>query len=174
MKNVLLAAALAVAGVAHADYKVEMKSIDAKGAGKSLGTVTISANPGGGVVLKPALKGLPPGDHGFHVHEKGDCGPKAKDGKPTAGEAAGPHWDPDKAGKHGSPSGGGHRGDLPVLQVAADGTAKRPVTAPRVKLADLRNKSLMIHEGGDNFSDKPKPLGGGGKRIACGVIEPRR
>ena len=170
MKNVLLAAALAVAGVAHADYKVEMKSIDAKGAGKSLGTVTISANPGGGVVLKPALKGLPPGDHGFHVHEKGDCGPKAKDGKPTAGEAAGPHWDPDKAGKHAGPSGKGHRGDLPALAVSPGGAAGTPITATRIKLEELAGKSLMIHAGGDTYGEPPAS-GGGGERIAGGVIK---
>ena len=166
---------LAASGPAWADYQVEVNAIDMKGVGAPLGQVQISEAPGGkGVVFKPNLKDLPPGPHGFHVHEHANCGAKEKDGKMSPGEAAGPHWDPDKAGKHGSPSDGGHRGDLPVLQVAADGTAKRPVTAPRVKLADLRNKSLMIHEGGDNFSDKPKPLGGGGKRIACGVIEPRR
>lgn len=171
MKRVLFPILLAVAGAAQADYKVDMKSIDAKGVGKSIGTVTISANPGGGVVFKPALNGLPPGDRGFHVHEKADCGPKEKDGKPTAGEAAGPHWDPDKAGKHAGPSGKGHKGDLPALAVSPGGSAGNPVVAPNLKLADLAGKSLMVHAGGDNYSDAPKPSGGGGERIACGVIK---
>jgi Cu-Zn family superoxide dismutase len=177
MKASFAIAAITLAASAHAwaDYEVEVNAIDVKGVGAPLGTVHVGEAPGGkGVVFKPNLKGLPPGPHGFHVHEHANCGAKEKDGKMSPGEMAGPHWDPDKAGKHGSPKGGGHRGDLPVLQVGADGTAKQPVTAPRLKLADLRNKALMIHEGGDNFSDKPKPLGGGGKRIACGVIEPRR
>ena len=44
--------------------------------------------------------------------------------------------------------------------------------APRITdLAALRGKTLMIHAGGDNYSDQPKPLGGGGARIACGVIQ---
>jgi Cu-Zn family superoxide dismutase len=131
--------------------------------------VTISAAGGGGTQFKPALKGLPAGERGFHVHEKPDCGPKEKDGKPAAGEAAGPHWDPDKHAKHAGPKGKGHRGDLPVLVVAADGSATKAVTAPAIRLADLSGKSLMIHAGGDTYSEPP-PSGGGGERIACGVI----
>ena len=43
--------------------------------------------------------------------------------------------------------------------------------APRIKLSEIKGRSLMIHAGGDNYSDDPKPLGGGGARVACGVIE---
>ena len=65
----------------------------------------------------------------------------------------------------------GHLGDLPVLVVNNDGKATDPVTAPRLKkLDEVKGKSLMIHVGGDNMSDQPKPLGGGGARYACGVI----
>jgi Cu-Zn family superoxide dismutase len=38
-------------------------------------------------------------------------------------------------------------------------------------VSGIRGKALMIHAGGDNYSDRPAPLGGGGARIACGVIE---
>ena len=51
-----------------------------------------------------------------------------------------------------------------------DGTATTPVLAPRLKLSDVRNRALMIHAGGDNHADHPAPLGGGGGRVACGVI----
>jgi Cu-Zn family superoxide dismutase len=171
MKRVLLPFLFAAAGIAHADYKVDMKSIDAKGVGKSIGTVTISSAGGaGGVTLKPDLKGLPAGERGFHVHENANCGAKEKDGKPTAGEAAGPHWDPDKAAKHAGPKGGGHRGDLPTLEVAANGSATKAVTAPNIKLADLAGKSLMVHSGSDTYSEPP-PNGGGAERIACGIIK---
>ncbi|MDH3563904.1 MAG: superoxide dismutase family protein, partial [Gammaproteobacteria bacterium] len=57
------------------------------------------------------------------------------------------------------------------LKVGASGNVKSKVTAPRLKVADLKGRSLMIHEGGDNYSDNPKPLGGGGVRIACGVVK---
>jgi Cu-Zn family superoxide dismutase len=55
--------------------------------------------------------------------------------------------------------------------VEPDGTAKTPVSAPQLTVAELKGHSLMIHEGGDNYSDTPKPLGGGGARIACGIAE---
>jgi Cu/Zn superoxide dismutase len=94
------------------------------------------------------------------------------EGKTMAGFAAGGHWDPDGAKAHKGPEGSGHRGDLPVLKVKADGTADERLVAPHVKsLDELKGKALMIHEGGDNYADEPKPLGGGGGRIACGVIE---
>jgi Cu-Zn family superoxide dismutase len=54
--------------------------------------------------------------------------------------------------------------------VAKDGTATGTVLAPRLKLKDVIGHSLMIHEGGDNYSDTPKKLGGGGARIACGSV----
>jgi superoxide dismutase, Cu-Zn family len=174
MKRSLLFVALGgLAAAAHAQVTVDIKAIDEKGSGASLGQVVI-AEARKGVTLTPKLKGLSPGPHGFHVHTNGDCGPKEKDGKMVPGDAAGPHWDPDKAGKHGSPHGDGHRGDMPVLEVAKDGTATKQIRAPRLKLADLDGKALMIHEGGDNYADMPKPLGGGGKRIACGVIQVKR
>jgi Cu-Zn family superoxide dismutase len=109
--------------------------------------------------------------HGFHVHEHAQCGPADKDGKMTAGHAAGSHFDPGKTGKHLGPYGDGHLGDLPPLYVDANGTATLPVLAPRLKLADLKGRSLMIHAGGDNYSDQPAALGGGGARIACGVVK---
>jgi Cu-Zn family superoxide dismutase len=45
------------------------------------------------------------------------------------------------------------------------------VIAPNLKLADVKGRAIMIHAGGDNYSDQPAPLGGGGARIACGVIK---
>ncbi len=169
---IALAAAMPAAALAQAQYKVQMNAIDIRGEGTSLGTITIiEGTPGGAVVLKPDLKGLPPGAHGFHLHEFANCGAKEKDGKMSPGEMAGGHWDPDKAGKHGAPSGGGHRGDMPVLLAGANGAATQVVAAPKLKLADFRNKALMIHAGGDNHADQPQPNGGGGERIACGVVE---
>jgi Cu-Zn family superoxide dismutase len=171
LRFALAAIALGAAGQAGADYKVDMNAIDIKGVGAPIGTVRIAAVPGGGVVLTPDLKGLPAGEHGFHVHEFSNCGAKQKDGKLEAGESAGGHYDPMKTHKHLGPAGSGHRGDLPALKVEANGTATQPVSAKNLALKGLGNKSLMIHAGGDNFSDQPKPNGGGGMRIACGVIQ---
>ena len=66
----------------------------------------------------------------------------------------------------------GHKGDLPGLFVAADGTAVTPVLAPKLKsVNELKGHSLMIHVGGDNYHDHPAKLGGGGARMACGIIK---
>ena len=68
------------------------------------------------------------------------------------------------------PKGQGHLGDLPKLVAAKDGSANVSLVAPRLKVADLKGRSLMVHESGDNYADDPKPLGGGGGRFACGVV----
>lgn len=148
---------------------VPMSLIDASGVGKSIGTIELTENDYG-VVFAPKLAGLPPGLHGFHVHEKPDCGAIEKDGKMTAGLAAGGHYDPANTGRHEGPWGTGHAGDLPALYVAADGTVTNPVLAPRLNLSELKGRSLMIHAGGDNHADRPEKLGGGGARIVCGVV----
>ena len=140
------------------------------GVGKEIGTIKVQDTTYG-ALFTPNLRDLPPGVHGFHVHEHGHCGPAEKDGKMTAGMAAGNHYDPEKTGKHLGPYGAGHLGDLPPLVVDADGTATLPVLAPRLKVKDLAARSLMVHAGADNYSDQPKPLGGGGARIACGVVK---
>ena len=162
---------LAFAAVASADEAVvQMNLIDEQGIGKAIGTVTLSDTTTG-LKLTPALSGLTPGFHGFHVHDKPDCGPGVKDGKTQAGIAAGGHYDPAGTGKHEGPEGKGHLGDLPALTVGQDGKSSTSVLAPRLKLSDIKGRSLMIHAGGDNYSDVPAPLGGGGGRVACGVIK---
>ncbi len=160
--------AIGVAGAA--EMRTTMNLVSDAGVGKPIGTVTVSENEHG-LVFNPSLTGLPPGPHGFHVHENGSCAPAQKDGKMVPAAAAGGHLAPKGAKQHGTPWGEGHLGDLPVLLVGEDGRATHPVLAPRLKLADIKGKALMIHAGGDNYSDKPEPLGGGGARIACGVFK---
>ena len=155
--------------VASADMMVPMHGVNEKGIGASVGQVTISESKYG-LVFTPALNGLAPGLHGFHVHQNADCQPKEKDGKMVAALAAGGHYDPEKTDRHGTPWGDGHLGDLPPLFVDASGNATQPVLAPRLKMADMKGRSVMVHMGGDNHADHPAPLGGGGTRMACGVI----
>jgi len=157
-------------GLAHAEeVVVPMELINATGAGQPVGSVTIMET-NYGLVFTPTLEGLPPGVHGFHVHENRSCQPQQKDGQPVAGLAAGGHYDPSATKRHGTPWGDGHLGDLPGLVVDQAGRSSYPVLAPRLKLQDVKSRSLMIHMGGDNHSDHPQPLGGGGARMACGVI----
>lgn len=167
----LTLACAAFSAPAWSDTTIQMHAVDANGAQQALGTVVVSETQYG-LVFTPDLQGLEPGVHGFHIHEKPDCGVATTDGKPTPAGAAGGHYDPEKAGKHGTPWGDGHLGDLPALYVESNGAASNPVLAPRLKkLGDIQKRSLMIHKGGDNHADHPEPLGGGGARIACGVID---
>ena len=169
-KIFLVATTLCLCGAAQADITVPMNAVDEKGIGKSVGQVVVSETSYG-VVFSPSLAGLAQGLHGFHVHENPSCAPKEQDGKMVPALAAGGHFDPATSKRHGPPWGDGHLGDLPGLFVDAMGNANYPVLAPRLKLIDVKGHSLMVHAGGDNHADHPAPLGGGGARMACGVIQ---
>lgn len=137
----------------------------AESGGKNVGTVT-AKNTKYGLLLTPNLKHLIPplisGAHGFHIHSNPSCA--------DSGMAAGGHLDPKHKGYHFGPyNDTGHLGDLPVLWVNPDGTVTTPILAPRLKVKDIMGHSLMIHDGGDNYTESP-PLGGGGSRMICGVI----
>ena len=170
MTMLAAAAVLVLSATAQADITVPMHLVDEKGVGVAVGQVVISQSPYG-LVVTPALSGLAPGLHGFHVHENPSCAPLEKDGKMVAALAAGGHYDPAGTKRHDLPWGDGHLGDLPALYVDHAGSATYPVLAPRLKMADVKGRSLMVHVGGDNHADHPAPLGGGGARLACGVIE---
>ena len=144
---------------------VPIHLISKAGTGSYIGAIKF-ADSEHGLVIKPHLTDLPEGDHGFHIHEIGKCSPQ--NGK--AGGAAGGHYDPDGSGKHMGPHHKGHKGDLPALKVSPQGIAANKMIAPRLMVKEIMGRSVMIHAHGDNYSDTPKKLGGGGERIACGVI----
>lgn len=153
----LLWSATSLAAVTFDVYKTASKDV-----GRKLGTIAATNTPYG-VLFQPDVKGLNPGLHGFHVHQKPQCG--------NDGKAAGGHFDPQNTGKHLGPYNPyGHLGDLPALYVNKRGIANHPVLAPRINLKDLKGHALIIHKYGDNYSDQPKPLGGGGPRVACALV----
>lgn len=166
MKKILVCLIVGVfffVGTVSADtFVVPVYRLVASGEGKLLGSVTFKDTKNG-LLIEPNLHGLPPGAHGFHVHEKPSCA--------DGGMAAGGHFDPQQTEQHRGPfRSGGHLGDLPVLLVGSNGFAKTPSFAPRLKVIDIKNHALIIHEGGDNYSDVPQKLGGGGSRVACGIL----
>lgn len=179
MKKILLGSVLASSVLFAANTEVfdpksvkdhlviKMQVLDQK-KNKDAGEV-IAVQTAYGVAFFPQLKGLEAGIHGFHVHENADCGATDK----GLGMKAGGHWDPEKTEGHSLPwDDKGHKGDLPALYVDKDGNANNPVLAPKIKnLNELKKHALMIHFGGDNHSDHPATLGGGGARMACGVIK---
>ncbi|MCI0653084.1 MAG: superoxide dismutase family protein [Methylococcaceae bacterium] len=149
--------------------EIEMHALSLEGSGARIGTIS-ARNTQNGAEFSPNLSGLSPGLHGFHVHTAPDCGPAEKDGKPVPGLAAQGHFDPDNTGVHAGPAGNGHLGDLPALKADQNSKVVEAVVAPRLKTSDLKGRALIIHGGGDNYSDSPEKLGGGGPRVACGVV----
>ncbi|MBC7951394.1 MAG: superoxide dismutase family protein [Rhodospirillaceae bacterium] len=171
MRATVTAFALAVSFATPALAAKATITVTALDTGAVLGTIEATDSKQG-LMLKPKLSGLPAGAHGIHLHQNGDCGAKDQDGKTVPGLAAGGHFDPKGTSKHLGPwSDGGHQGDLPALAVNADGTAADPLVAPHLKVADLKGRAIIIHAGADNYADEPKPLGGGGPRMACGVVK---
>jgi Cu-Zn family superoxide dismutase len=110
------------------------------------------------------LTGLPPGRHGFHIHEAGDCSP------PDA-SSAGEHFNPENK-SHGMPGFGQyHLGDLGNLEVGADGAVKVDMHYKYLQLEgpnSIRGKSVVLHAAQDDL--KTQPDGNAGARIACGEI----
>lgn len=147
--------------LALASLVIHMRLVDGSDLGKDIGTITAD-NTIYGLLLTPHLHGLPPGVHGFHIHQFPCCNNHA--------QAAGGHYDPVETNEHLGPYRAGHMGDMPVLIVNQQGKATLPVLAPRLTLNQIKNRSLMIHASGDNYADIPDENGGGGRRMACGEI----
>ncbi|VEJ45361.1 superoxide dismutase family protein [Bartonella vinsonii] len=148
--------------------QVKIYDLEINNTKKPIGTIEIEENTYG-LIFVPNLSTLPEGLHGFHLHVNPSC--DTKDG--VIGGAAGGHYDPSHTNKHLGPYNvNGHLGDLPALYVDDKGRSTMSVIAPRIKsLSEIKGRSLIIHLGGDNHSDTPLPLGGGGARLACGIIE---
>ncbi len=155
-----------LASVKAGQLVVTMDVLDGQDAGKAIGTITVSENVYG-MVFTPALSGLAPGAHGFHVHLNPSCAAAEKDGKMVPGLAAGGHYDPGATGKHRGPYAEGHFGDLPVLYADADGKATIPVLAPRLQLTDLAGRSL--YDPCRRRQRQRHPRGARRRRFACGL-----
>ena len=115
--------------------------------------------------MSASLTGLKPGgEHGFHVHEKGDC--SSGDGMSTGG-----HYNPTSA-PHGPQNAAHHAGDMPAVNADAYGNATVAFTLKGVSIggasADLVGKGLIVHRDPDDY--RTQPTGNAGPRIACAVI----
>ncbi|MCI0667963.1 MAG: superoxide dismutase family protein [Methylococcaceae bacterium] len=169
--TLLTSVLLAVSCVActQETLEIDMHALTAEGTGAKIGTITVKDSATGTEFI-PNLNGVSAGSHGFHIHEAANCGPADKDGQSVPGLAAKGHFDPGNTGVHAGPRGNGHLGDLPALNAGPDGKVVETVVAPRIKTSDLKGHALIVHAKGDNYSDIPDPLGGGGARFACGVL----
>lgn len=139
------------------------------------GTAEFSA-AGGGAEIRITVSGLKPGLHGMHIHTNPSCAAsKDASGNTVTFGGAGGHFDPANSGHHASPTAPnteGHGGDLPMLNVAADGTAKVDFYTPKVSLSgdtSVIGRSIIIHAGMDDY--ETNPAGNSGARERCGVIQ---
>ena len=160
-----LSAALALCASAALAQAPQTTAELKNGTGQVVGKVTLVEAPKG-VLLKVEAKGLAPGWHGLHFHEKADC---SKADFTSAG---------------GHTHGGGERvhgllnpkanetGDLPNLYVAADGTGQAEVFSSLTTLSALKDadgSAVLIHAGADDH--QTQPIGGAGARVACAEIK---
>jgi len=143
-----------------------MATLQPKSGSSSMGTVSFSPRGGDKVMVTVDLTGLKPNaEHGFHVHERGDCS------APDAMSAGG-HFNP--MGKmHGSAAGDHHAGDIQNLKTDASGRMRGSFEISGVTVGsgptDIIGKSVVVHRDPDDY--KSQPAGNSGPRIACGVIQ---
>ena len=130
-------------------------------------TGTISFTQAGDkVIVAGEVRGLKPNaEHGFHVHEKGDC-------SSGDGLSAGGHFNPDGKGHGQHAMGTHHAGDLPSLKADASGVAKVNFVSTSVTVgsgaSDIIGRGLIVHRDPDDY--KTQPTGNAGPRLACAVI----
>jgi Cu-Zn family superoxide dismutase len=163
----LLAALLCAAVVWPAAAQVATAPLkDAQG--QETGSVNLTQTPRG-VLINVSVKGLPPGEHAFHVHAVGKCEPPFT--------TAGGHFNPDNK-KHGLlAADGAHAGDMPNLHIPQSGDLKVEIVNAAITLEkgkpnslfDADGSAIIIHAGSDDY--KTDPTGEAGGRIACGVVQ---
>jgi superoxide dismutase, Cu-Zn family len=122
----------------------------------------------GGLEIVATVSGLTPGQHGFHIHEKGDCS------APDATSAGG-HFNP-TGQPHGHPAHDHHHlGDMPMLQADASGSATLKSFLPGLSLdgkpSGILGRAVIVHADPDDF--RTQPTGNSGARVACGVVAAR-
>ena len=133
--------------------------------GSPMGSVTLTQGPNG-LLVSVDMTGLPPGWHGFHLHETGSCSPDFS--------AAGGHYSPEGHGHgfmHSSPH---HPGDMPNIHAGPDGKAIADVFNTKAAVGedadatifDSDGSAIIVHDKPDGYGESP----GAGDRIACGVI----
>ena len=170
---VITAAWFAIAlcvSVVSSDEKPAMAQADMVAPdGSAIGTVTFEQTPSG-VLINVDVTNLPPGPHGIHLHEFGACTPDFS--------AAKGHINPDGVAHGLRHPDGPDQGDLPLLFVHADGTARAEFYHTRVNVVGGNDNPTLLDEDGSSviIHDKPddhftQPIGGAGGRIACGVIK---
>jgi Cu-Zn family superoxide dismutase len=162
--SIILLGLGACATSANSSRSVIVASIEARSGSAVGGTVRVSRDRAR-IRLRATVTGLTPrGEHGFHVHEKGDC--SAADGT-----SAGGHFNP--GGKSHGRFGAGehHAGDLPSLKASSKGIARIDVDLTGLEwegVQGVKGRAVIVHAKPDDFTTQP--TGNAGARIGCAVI----
>jgi superoxide dismutase, Cu-Zn family len=128
-----------------------------------MGTVTFTKTDGG-IQVVADITGLTPGQHGFHIHEFGDCS------APDATSAGG-HFNPSKNPHAGHDDAKRHEGDLGNIEADSSGKAHLELTDKMMTMSGEKSiigRGVIVHEKADDL--KTQPTGNAGGRVACGVI----
>ena len=156
---------VSAAGAARADVLVAQAQLQSKAGMAVKGSVKF-VELAGKTRVAAKLSGVPSGTHGFHLHEKGDCGD-------AAFANAGGHFNPAGAPHAGPDHSPRHAGDLGNVEVGADGSATIELDSELLTVAagpnSVLGRAVVLHEKADDL--KTQPTGDAGGRIACGVIE---
>ena len=165
---ILLASVLALGACATPGAPMGTRAVaqlQSTTANTATGSVTFVQN-GDKVLVSGMVSGLKPNaEHGFHVHEKGDC-------SSGDGMSAGGHFNPDGQ-PHGNHAGAAHHaGDLPSLKADASGTAKFSFESKSISVgggaANIVGRGLIVHRDPDDYTTQP--TGNSGPRLACAVV----
>lgn len=156
--------------------------------GRAIGVVELFNERRGKVRVEAAVRGLTPGFHGFHVHEKGECRSPSADAMGTTGPflSAGGHY------KRGSETHGTHQGDMPTLFAMRDGRAVVEFVLDAFRVDELiagDGSAVIVHANRDNQANIPDRYthpadatgttgpdaetlrtGDSGGRVACGAV----
>ena len=147
------------------EAEIALRNTTIEGIGDKIGTlkmrnteIMVGGRKEPALLIRPELQGLEPGAYAFHIHENPECGAAQKDGVMVAGHAAGELlWLQDVETEFG-PTVATHLGNLPDIVAESDGKVAKNVVAVRLSLADVANRSVVLHDNGD-FA------------VACGIIK---
>ena len=162
---IVLSALFVFAGCASAKRPMAMANLLPSGSQSARGNVHFQELSDGRVEVQVDLRGVPPGDHGFHVHEVGDCGDNGNNAKGHFNPSSTPHGARDAVSRHA--------GDFGNVTADADGNVKTTFVTSSISLKEgaanyVVGRAVILHEKVDDLMTQP--TGNAGARISCGVV----
>ena len=153
----------AAASISGAGGPAATAVIEPRSGSTLTGSASFTAVDGGNLGAHVEVQNATPGQHGVHIHEKGDC-------SDPAAQSAGPHFNPNSGAHHGGANTPvRHGGDLGNMKVSSSGRGLLAVTVADLKMDNAVDRAVIVHEKADDLQSDP--AGNSGNRIACGVLQ---